>query len=53
MPDGGSVTDEERRPYAVHDEGRINGMRNYVGTAKQIKNHGLGKWRMPWPQCPA
>jgi uncharacterized protein len=42
MPDGGSVTDEELHLYSLNDEGRINLMRHYVTTAKQIKAYGLG-----------
>jgi len=42
MPDGGSVTDEELHLYSLNDEGRINRMRHYVDTAKQIKAYGLG-----------
>ena len=42
MPDGGRVTDEELHLYSLTDEGRINRMRHYVDTAKQIKAYGLG-----------
>ena len=42
LPDGGSVTDEELHLYSLNDEGKINRMRHYVDTAKQIKAYGLG-----------
>ena len=42
MPDGGSVTDEEVHLYSLDDQGRINRMRHYVDTAKQVKAYGLG-----------
>jgi uncharacterized protein len=42
MPDGGSVTDEELHLYSLDDEGKINRMRHYVDTAKQIEAYGLG-----------
>jgi uncharacterized protein len=42
MPDGGSLTDEELHLYSHNDEGKIDRMRHYVDTAKQIKAHGLG-----------
>jgi hypothetical protein len=42
MADGGSVTDEELHLYSLDDEGRINRMRHYVDTAKQINAYGLG-----------
>ena len=42
MPDGGSVTDEELHLYSLNDEGKINRMRHYVDTAKQINAYGLG-----------
>ena len=42
MPDGSSVTDEELHLYSLDNEGRINRMRHYVDTAKQIKSYGLG-----------
>jgi cation diffusion facilitator CzcD-associated flavoprotein CzcO len=42
MPGGVSVTDEELHLYSLNDEGRINRMRHYVDTAKQIKAYGLG-----------
>jgi ketosteroid isomerase-like protein len=42
MPDGGSLTDEELHLYSLNDEGKINRMRHYVDTAKQIKAYGLG-----------
>ena len=42
MPDGGNVTDEELHLYSLNDEGRINRMRHYVDTAKQIKAYGRG-----------
>jgi ketosteroid isomerase-like protein len=41
MPDGGSVTDEELHLYSLNDDGRINRMRHYVDTAKQIKAYAL------------
>ncbi|MBV9334723.1 MAG: nuclear transport factor 2 family protein [Solirubrobacterales bacterium] len=41
MPDGGSVTDEELHLYSLNHEGKINRMRHYVDTAKQIKAYGL------------
>ena len=41
-PDGSSVTDEELHLYSLKDEGKINRMRHYVDTAKQIKAYGLG-----------
>jgi len=41
MPDGGSVTDEELHLYSLNDNGKINRMRHYVDTAKQIKAYGL------------
>jgi ketosteroid isomerase-like protein len=41
LPDGGSVTDEELHLYSLDDEGKINRMRHYVDTAKQIKAYGL------------
>jgi ketosteroid isomerase-like protein len=43
LPDGGSVTDEELHLYSLKDDGKINRMRHYVDTAKQIKAYGLGK----------
>jgi len=42
MADGGSMTDEELHLYSLNDEGRINRMRHYVDTAKQINAYGLG-----------
>jgi len=42
MPDGGSVTDEELHLYSLDHEGKVNRMRHYVDTAKQIKAYGLG-----------
>jgi uncharacterized protein len=42
MPDGGSVIDEELHLYSLNDEGKINRMRHYVDTAKQIKAYRLG-----------
>jgi uncharacterized protein len=39
--DGGTVTDEELHLYSLNDEGKINRMRHYVDTAKQIKAYGL------------
>jgi uncharacterized protein len=41
MTDGGSVTDEELHLYSLNDAGRINRVRHYVDTAKQIKAYGL------------
>jgi uncharacterized protein len=41
LPDGGSVTDEELHLYSLDDDGKINRMRHYVDTAKQIKAYGL------------
>ena len=41
MPDGGSFTDQELHLYSLNDAGRINRMRHYVDTAKQIKAYGL------------
>ena len=41
MPDGGSVTDEELHLYSLDAEGKINRMRHYVDTAKQIEAYGL------------
>jgi ketosteroid isomerase-like protein len=40
MPDG-SMTDEELHLYSLNAEGKINRMRHYVDTAKQIKAYGL------------
>jgi uncharacterized protein len=42
MPDGSSLTDEELHLYSLNDEGKIDRMRHYVDTAKQIKAYGLG-----------
>jgi ketosteroid isomerase-like protein len=42
MPDGGSLTDEELHLYTLNGEGKVNRMRHYVDTAKQIKAYGLG-----------
>jgi len=42
MPDGGAVTDEELHLYSLNDEGKIDRMRHYVDTAKQIEAYGLG-----------
>ena len=42
MPGGGSLTDEELHLYSLNDDGRINRMRHYVDTAKQIKAYGRG-----------
>jgi uncharacterized protein len=39
--DGGTLTDEELHLYSLNDEGKINRMRHYVDTAKQIKAYGL------------
>jgi uncharacterized protein len=39
--DGGTVTDEELHLYSLNDERKINRMRHYVDTAKQIKAYGL------------
>src|ERR1700751_1740844 len=41
MPDGGTVTDEELHLYSLNDEGKIDRMRHYVDTAKQIEAYGL------------
>jgi hypothetical protein len=41
MPGGDSITDEEVHLYSLNDEGRINRMRHYVDTAKQIRAYGL------------
>ncbi len=41
LADGGSITDEELHMYSLNDEGKINRMRHYVDTAKQIKAYGL------------
>jgi len=41
MPGGGSVTEEELHLYWLNDEGKINRMRHYVDTAKQITAYGL------------
>jgi uncharacterized protein len=41
-PGGCRVTDEELHLYSLNDDGRINRMRHYVDTAKQIKAYGLG-----------
>ena len=40
--DGGSVTDEELHLYSLNDAGKVNRMRHYVDTAKQVKAYGLG-----------
>jgi hypothetical protein len=40
--DGGTFTDEELHLYSLDDEGKINRMRHYVDTAKQIKAYALG-----------
>ena len=42
MADGSSLTDEELHLYSLDNEGRINRMRHYVDTAKQIKAYSLG-----------
>jgi uncharacterized protein len=42
MAGGGSVTDEELHLYSLNDEGKVNRMRHYVDTAKQIKAYGMG-----------
>ena len=42
MADGGSVTDEELHLYSLNDAGKVNRMRHYVDTAKQVKAYGLG-----------
>jgi hypothetical protein len=42
MADGGSLTDEELHLYSLNDEGKVDRMRHYVDTAKQIKAYGLG-----------
>jgi uncharacterized protein len=41
MPDGGTLTDEELHLYSLDDEGKINRMRHYVDTAKQIEAYRL------------
>jgi ketosteroid isomerase-like protein len=40
--DGGTFTDEELHLYSLNDAGKINRMRHYVDTAKQIKAYGMG-----------
>ena len=42
VPDHGSFTDEELHLYSLDDDGKVNRMRHYVDTAKQIQAHGLG-----------
>jgi uncharacterized protein len=42
MADGDALTDEELHVYSLNDEGKINRMRHYVDTAKQIKAYRLG-----------
>ena len=42
IADGGRFTDEELHLYSLSDEGKINRMRHYVDTAKQIKAYALG-----------
>ena len=42
MADGTTLTDEELHCYSLNAEGKINRMRHYVDTAKQIKAYGLG-----------
>jgi len=37
MPGGGSLTDEELHLNSLNDEGKINRMRHYADTAKQIE----------------
>jgi len=39
MPGGGSLSDEELHLYSLNDEGKINRMRHYVDTAKQIEGY--------------
>jgi uncharacterized protein len=39
--DGGTVTDEELHLYSLNDDRKINRMRHYVDTAKQIQAYGL------------
>jgi ketosteroid isomerase-like protein len=41
LPDGDSVTDEELHLYSLNRDGKIDRMRHYVDTAKQIKAYGL------------
>jgi ketosteroid isomerase-like protein len=41
MPGGGSLTDEELHLYSLNDQGKINRMRHYVDTAKQIEAYQL------------
>jgi ketosteroid isomerase-like protein len=41
MPDGSTLTDEELHLYSLNDAGRVNRMRHYVDTAKQIEAYGL------------
>jgi hypothetical protein len=41
MPGGSSMIDEELHLYSLNDEGRVNRMRHYIDTAKQIKAYGL------------
>jgi len=37
MPGAGILTDQELHLYSLNDEGKINRMRHYVDTAKQIE----------------
>jgi ketosteroid isomerase-like protein len=41
MPGGGSLTDEELHLYSLNDEGKVNRMRHYVDTAKQIEAYQM------------
>jgi ketosteroid isomerase-like protein len=41
MPGGGTLTDEELHLYSLNDRGKVNRMRHYVDTAKQIEAHQL------------
>jgi ketosteroid isomerase-like protein len=41
MAGGGTFTDEELHLYSLNDEGKVNRMRHYIDTAKQIKAYGL------------
>jgi len=42
IADGDPFSDEELHLYSLNDEGKINRMRHYVDTAKQIKAYALG-----------
>jgi ketosteroid isomerase-like protein len=41
IPGGHTLTDEELHLYSLNVEGKINRMRHYVDTAKQINAYGL------------